>query len=68
MPKRIQLVQQLLVREKTSFCFVYYFFSLDLDINIISPSEQDKIGSGTLVTPNGRTIDDDIDDGGETKN
>ncbi|CAF4183378.1 unnamed protein product [Rotaria sp. Silwood2] len=36
----------------------------DFDINIISPSQQDKIGSGNLLTPDEQTIDDEK----ETKN
>ncbi|CAF1320385.1 unnamed protein product [Rotaria sordida] len=39
----------------------------DFDINIISPLQQDTIGSGNLLTPDGRTIDDAIDDEEETK-
>ncbi|CAF2660760.1 unnamed protein product [Rotaria sp. Silwood2] len=39
----------------------------NFDINIISPSQQDKIGSENLLTPDGQTIDDAIDDEEETK-
>ncbi|CAF4653138.1 unnamed protein product [Rotaria sp. Silwood1] len=40
----------------------------DFEINIISSLQQDKIGSGNMLMPDGQTIDDDIDDEEKTKN
>ncbi len=44
------------------FLFFMVSFPSDFHINIISPSVQDKMGSGNMLTPNGQTIDDTFDD------
>ncbi|CAF5146622.1 unnamed protein product, partial [Rotaria sp. Silwood1] len=38
------------------------------EVNIISSLQQDKIGSGNMMMPDGQTIDDAIDDEEKTKN
>jgi hypothetical protein len=46
-------------RQYFFFCLYTMFFSLDLDVNIISPLQQDNIGYGNLITPNPISNDDD---------